>query len=85
MAASIEVRVNGRGVAAGEDLRVDTATQATCDLCAKELDAVVSVSGPNGPAAFACAECIRERLGAISVARWRLQDAHKTPWGKVSG
>ena len=78
--AAIEVRVNGRGVAAGDDLRVDASTRAACDLCGKELDAVVAI----GPV-FGCAECIRERLGAISVAKWRLQDGHKTPWGKVSG
>jgi hypothetical protein len=85
MAAAIEVRVTGRGVALGEDLRVDPAMRAGCDLCGKEIDAVVSVGAPEGPSVFACAECIRERLGAMSIARWRLQDGHKTPWGKMSG
>lgn len=83
--AAIEVRVNGRGVAAGDDLQVDVSVRAACDLCSKELDAVVGIGPASGPAVFGCAECIRERLGAISVAKWRLQDGHKTPWGKVSG
>jgi hypothetical protein len=85
MAAAIEVRVGGRGVASAEELRMDPATQAKCDLCEKDLDAVVSVGRAGGPAVFACAECIRERLGAMSIARWRLKDDHKTPWGKISG
>jgi hypothetical protein len=85
MAAAIEVRVGGRGVAAGEEIRLDASVEARCDLCAQAFDAVVSMGGPGGPAVFACAECIRERLGAMSIARWRLKDEHKTPWGKISG
>ncbi len=77
----IEVRVKGRGVAAGEDLRFEPQTAAACDLCARDTDAVVNV----GPSSFACSDCLRERLGAVSIAKWRLQDDHKTPWGKVSG
>jgi hypothetical protein len=81
MAAAIEVRVGGRGVASGDELHIDPAMQAKCDLCERESDAVVSV----GASSFACADCIRDRLGAISVARWRLKEDHKTPWGKISG
>ena len=85
MAAAIEVRVGGRGVATGDDLQFDPAIQAKCDLCERELDAVVSVGRAGGAPSFACADCIRDRLGAISVARWRLKEDHKTPWGKISG
>ena len=86
----IEVRVTGRGSVRAGHKTVDPRTRAICDLCGVPSDVVVSVSaGPGG--LFACKNCLRGRLEAITVATWELRDAGDAkaatglPWGKLSG
>lgn len=83
MAAGIEVRVHERGVVRGDEVREDAATRAACGLCGREVDSVAAVTAD----VFACATCLRERLEAMSVARWRMKELRPQglPWGKVSG
>jgi hypothetical protein len=85
MAIPIEVRVAGLGSMIGPEIKADPAASALCGLCGQSAEVVVSVS--TSPEAFACPPCLRERLDAVSVARFRLRDAAAggIPWGKVSG
>jgi hypothetical protein len=85
MAIGIEVRVNGRGVVHGDEAREDPTVQALCSLCGKECDIVASVSPPGADGVHACPSCLRERLDALSVGRWRLREGQSLPWGRVSG
>ncbi len=83
MASEIEVRVAGRGVVRGDTVEGGEETKATCAACGRESDAVASIAK-----VFACADCLRERLEAMSVARFRLRadgQSGPLPWGKVSG
>lgn len=85
MAGSIEVRIAGRGSARDGAGKLDAAQIAHCDLCAKDVDAVASVT-PAGP--FACKSCLRVRLEAMTVGAWLLREGNDEaglPWGKVSG
>lgn len=82
--AAIEVRVSQGGSVVQGQLRVDPAIVARCTLCEREVDAAAAIGG----AGYACAPCLRERLDAMSVARFRLRDARPAealPWGKVTG
>jgi len=81
---SIEVRVSGRGRVRDGHKNVDASASARCDLCASNVDVVVSVTpDANGP--FACKSCMRSRLEAITVAVYELREGSGLPWGKVSG
>lgn len=81
-AEEIEVRVHGAGVVTGDNVQVDEATEGICTVCGAESDAVASI----GPGMFACADCLRARLDAVSVARWRLRANPQggLPWGKLT-
>lgn len=82
MPEPIEVRVTGRGVIREGNATRDAGVKAHCSLCSSEAEAVASLA--NG--AFACAACLRARLDALSVGRYRLaEQSSTTPWGKVSG
>ncbi|MCA9518238.1 MAG: hypothetical protein KC635_25050 [Myxococcales bacterium] len=78
----IEVRVHGAGVVNGDAVKIDEATEGLCSVCGGEADAVASLS----PGTFACADCLRARLDAVSVARWRLKANPQggLPWGKLT-
>jgi hypothetical protein len=81
--SAIDVHVSHGGRIVGGEVIADAATVATCSLCAREVESAAAIG-----AAFACAPCLRERLDALSVARFRLPIEAKstgTPWGKVTG
>jgi len=82
---SIDVQITGGGTVTNGTVNIDPTTKATCSLCSKPADAAVGI----GPDRTACAACLRERLDALSVARFRLQDTtgpkSSIPWGKVTG
>lgn len=80
---SIDVHVTGGGTISNGELRADGSAVARCTLCAREVDA----SATLGEGASACAPCLRERLDALSVARFRLRESRSgsLPWGKVTG
>jgi len=81
--AAIDVHVSKGGSIVQGEVRADATAVAHCTLCAKEVEASVSL----GPGAFACAACLRDRLDALSVARFRLRESRSgsLPWGKVTG
>jgi hypothetical protein len=87
MAGVIEVRVGGRGIVRGDESTVNAEVKARCSLCNAEAETVASISPPGQTERYACPNCLRERLDAISVGRWRLRDAQSAglPWGKLSG
>jgi hypothetical protein len=80
---SIDVHVTGGGSISNGELRVDANAVAQCNLCSRDVDAAVTI----GPARSACAACLRDRLDALSVARFRLPTSGtgSIPWGKVTG
>lgn len=80
--AAIDVQVTGGGSITGGELRLDASTHARCSLCTREVEASAAIGD-----AFACAPCLRERLDALSVARFRLRESRSgsLPWGKVTG
>lgn len=80
--SAIEVQVTGGGSIDGGELRIDAATRARCTLCARDVEAAAAIGD-----GFACAPCLRERLDALSVARFRLRESRSgsLPWGKVTG
>ena len=85
MAASIEVRVAGKGAVREGHKAPDANTKALCDLCEQEAEMVASVSASDG-GPFACKDCLRQRLEAMTVASWILREQPGgLPWGKVSG
>lgn len=81
-ASAIDVHVTGGGTISNGELRVDTSASARCGLCARDVEAAAAIG-----ASFACAPCLRERLDALSVARFRLRESRTSslPWGKVTG
>ena len=81
--AAIDVHVTGGGTIMNGELRVDAAATARCSLCTRDVEASASI----GPDLQACAPCLRERLDALSVARFRLRESRSgsLPWGKVTG
>ncbi|MBS2019399.1 MAG: hypothetical protein JST00_41435 [Deltaproteobacteria bacterium] len=80
--SSIDVHVSQAGSIVAGELRTDPTTVAKCTLCNRDVEATAAI----GPGA-ACAPCLRERLDALSVARFRLYEPKSsgTPWGKVTG
>ena len=80
--SAIDVHVSQGGSIVAGDVRPDPKLVAKCSLCTR--DVVSSASLAAG--AFACAPCLRERLDALSIARFRLKESGSgTPWGKVTG
>lgn len=80
--AQIEVRWSGHGVVRGDEAVKDAAATATCSGCGGTSDPIASVGGDQ----LLCARCLRARLDALSVARYRLRDDTKgIPWGKNAG
>ncbi|MBK6519460.1 MAG: hypothetical protein IPM79_35750 [Polyangiaceae bacterium] len=85
MAASIEVRIGGRGRVKDGAATDDASERAVCDLCGAEGDAVASTSSEGG-GPFACKACLRVRLEAMTVGSYLLKGPEsRLPWGKVSG
>ena len=82
----IEVRISRSGVVFGDDTTRDESLQASCDLCGGAIDAVASLAKDGQGAPYVCASCMRDRLEAMSVAKWRFRAAHKggLPWGKLT-
>lgn len=80
--SAIEVHVTGGGVINDSEMRIDSTTHAKCGLCARDVEAAAAIGS-----SFACAPCLRERLDALSVARFRLRESRTSslPWGKVTG
>jgi hypothetical protein len=78
----IDVLVTGGGTITKGELRIDTEVHAKCVLCARDVEAAAAIGD-----AYACAPCLRERLDALSVARFRLRESRTSslPWGKVTG
>jgi len=87
MASHIEVRVHGRGIVRGDESREDPSVLATCSTCHATVDAVASLGVAGATNVFVCAGCLRERLDALSVGRWRMRELRDPglPWGKSSG
>ncbi|MFT7581451.1 MAG: hypothetical protein ACI9MR_003127 [Myxococcota bacterium] len=83
---AIRVRVAGQGEVDGDAVNASAATEATCNLCGNAAASVASLDVGTTPATFACADCLRARLEAMSVARWRFQSAGTAglPWGKIT-
>jgi hypothetical protein len=83
--AIIEVRVTGKGAVVDGQKSADLTIKASCDLCQQESEVVVSVSVSGGQP-FACKDCLRQRLEAMTVSSWMLREpSNSLPWGKVSG
>jgi hypothetical protein len=83
--ANIEVRVTGKGSVVDGQKNTDASTKASCDLCQQEVEVVASVSASGGQP-FACKDCLRQRLEAMTVSAWMLREtSNALPWGKVSG
>jgi hypothetical protein len=80
--SAIDVQVTGGGTIINGEMRIDSTTQAKCGLCAREVETAAAIGS-----SFACAPCLRERLDALSVARFRLKESRTSslPWGKVTG
>ena len=82
---TITVRVAGYGTMSGAELERDASTRAECTLCGAAAEAVASL----GSVGFSCPSCLRARLDALSVGRFRLREGQSdragSPWGKVSG
>jgi hypothetical protein len=83
MSANINVHVSGGGTISNGELRADPTAVAKCTLCARDVEAAAEI----GKYATACALCLRDRLDALSVARFRLRESRSgsLPWGKVTG
>lgn len=79
---SIDVQVTGGGTISNGEQRADSATVAKCSLCASDVDACATI----GDGKTACAACLRARLDALSIARFRLSHSASgaIPWGKVT-
>ncbi len=83
----IEVRVAGRGIVQGDTSKVDASVKASCSLCGCDADVVSSMTSNDGAVTmYACLSCLRVRLDAMSVARYRMRDGGTgLPAGKVAG
>lgn len=78
----IDVHVSQGGTIVGGEVRADPKTVARCTLCARDVESAAALAAGS----FACGPCLRERLDALSVARFRLRESGSgTPWGKVTG
>lgn len=80
--SGIDVHVTGGGVISNGAVKPDPKAVAKCTICSKDVDAAASIGDGT-----ACAVCLRERLDALSVARFRLggSGSGSIPWGKVTG
>lgn len=80
--SAIDVQVTGGGTISNGELKIDSSTHARCGLCARDVEATAAIAETT-----ACAQCLRERLDAMSVARFRLRESRTSslPWGKVTG
>lgn len=78
------VRVHQRGIVEADSVRDDPSVQAVCEQCGRAGESV-ALLGRKGAQAALCAECLRAGLEAMSVARYRLREDKKLPWGKVTG
>ncbi len=87
MSQSIDVEITGAGRVRAGGVEQDPKVRARCNVCGGEVDAAVSIAAPGAAAAYACAPCLRARLDALSVGRFRLRegDSGGLPWGKISG
>lgn len=82
MIAAIDVHVTQGGRIVGGEVSTDARLVAHCALCGQDVESSASLTRGE----FACAPCLRERLDALSVARFRLKETGaRTPWGKVTG
>jgi hypothetical protein len=81
--AGIDVHVSKGGSIVQGEVRTDPTLVARCSLCKTEVEAAAALAD----GAYACANCLRERLDALSVARFRLRESRSgsLPWGKVTG
>ncbi len=77
--SEIDVRVKGQGSVTGDAVIVDTAIDTICSACGGSAEAVAELKSH-----YVCAECLRLRLEAISVARYQLRGSSKLPWGKLT-
>lgn len=78
-----EVRWSGRGRVVDETVEQDASLVAPCAPCGADAVPVVIFAGTA-----VCADCMRQGLNAMSVARWRLDHEggkRGLPWGKISG
>jgi hypothetical protein len=84
---AIDVEITGCGRVRGEDVQADPSVVARCSLCGAQVEAAVSIAVAAGPSVLACANCLRARLDALSVGRFRLREPQTSgiPWGKISG
>lgn len=78
----IDVHVTEGGIITNGEVKIDASTNARCGVCARDVEAAAAIAG-----IYACAPCLRERLDALSVARFRLRESRTSslPWGKVTG
>lgn len=81
--AAIDVHVTKGGSIVEGEVRADPALVAHCVLCKKDVEAAALLYETM----YACAACLRDRLDALSVARFRLRESRSgsLPWGKVTG
>ena len=80
--AAIDVCVSKGGTIVGGEVRVDLEVVAKCSLCGRDVESAAALAA----GIYACAPCLRERLDALSVARFRLKESGSgVPWGKVTG
>ncbi|MCA9566340.1 MAG: hypothetical protein KC656_00795 [Myxococcales bacterium] len=75
----IEVRIDGKGTVKGDEVHADGATEATCTLCGKRVDAVASVG-----TGFGCKTCLRERLEAMTLGAYVIGSDGRLPWGAIT-
>lgn len=80
---SIDVHVTKGGRIERGELVPDADIVAHCTLCDRDVESSAALAGGG----HACAPCLRERLDALSVARFRLRESKSgsLPWGKVTG
>jgi len=79
----IEVHVTGLGEVRNEVPAPDDTTVAHCSFCDRDVDAVASVT-PAGTGIFACKDCLRIRLEAMTVGAYLLKPKKALPWGKLT-
>jgi hypothetical protein len=97
---ALEVRIAGRGVVKDGQRVADPGTRAHCDLCQSDVEVAAQVTPDGRPGgdglsaaaahSFACKDCLRQRLEAMTVAAWVMREPDRSqagglPWGKVSG
>lgn len=83
----MDVEISGAGRIRGGKVEHDPSVRARCAVCGAEVEAAVSLGTPADASALGCAPCLRARLDALSVGRFRLREGGSggLPWGKISG